>query len=126
MAEFYKTTLLFFRSNWDSKTGQTAKVKNICKTLPPNSKSMIFERSCNSLADASTYLLTISPVHKLLGNFPATLGFLSNFQLVEQLSVHRATFKFFASIVTDMLLLQVKHLKSAEYSLCQEYICPIF
>ena len=30
-----------------------------------------------------------SPVHKLLGNFSATLGFFSNFQLVEQLSVHR-------------------------------------
>ena len=28
-----------------------------------------------------------STVHKLLGNFSATLGFLSNFQFVEQLSV---------------------------------------
>ena len=35
-----------------------------------------------------------SPVHKLLGNFSAALGFISNFQLVEQLSIHRATFKF--------------------------------
>ena len=35
-----------------------------------------------------------SPVHKLLGNFSATLGFSSNFQHVKQLSVHRATFKF--------------------------------
>ena len=35
-----------------------------------------------------------SPVHKLLGNFSATLGFFGNFNLVEQLSVHRATFKF--------------------------------
>ena len=34
----------------------------------------------------------VSPVHKLLGNFSATLGSFSNFQLVEQLSVHRATF----------------------------------
>ena len=31
-----------------------------------------------------------SPVHKLLGNVLGTLGFLGNFQLVEQLSVHRA------------------------------------
>ena len=35
-----------------------------------------------------------SPVHKLLGNFSATLGFFGNFQLVEQLSVHRATSRF--------------------------------
>ena len=34
-----------------------------------------------------------SPVHKLLGNFSVTLGFFGNFQLVEQLSVHRATFE---------------------------------
>ena len=38
-------------------------------------------------ADAST-------VHKLLRSFSATLGFLSNFRLVEQLSVHLGTFKF--------------------------------
>ena len=35
-----------------------------------------------------------SPVHKLRGNFSATLDFVSNFQLVEQFSVHGATFKF--------------------------------
>ena len=35
-----------------------------------------------------------SPVHKFLGNFSATLGFVGNFQFVEQLSVHRATSKF--------------------------------
>ena len=35
-----------------------------------------------------------SPVHKLLCNFSTTLGFFSNFPLVEQLSVHRATFQF--------------------------------
>ena len=34
-----------------------------------------------------------SHVYKLLGNFSSTLGFFSNFQLVEQLSVHRATFR---------------------------------
>ena len=36
----------------------------------------------------------LSPVHKFLVNFSATLGCFSNFQLVEQLPVHRATFKF--------------------------------
>ena len=35
-----------------------------------------------------------SPVHKLLANFSATLGFFGNFQVVEQLSVHRAASKF--------------------------------
>ena len=35
-----------------------------------------------------------SPVHKLLGNFLATLGFSSKFPLVEQLLVHWATFEF--------------------------------
>ena len=35
-----------------------------------------------------------SHVHKLFGNFSATLGFFGNFQLVEQLSMHRATSKF--------------------------------
>ena len=34
------------------------------------------------------------PVHKLLGNFSATLDFFGNFQLVEELSVHWATSKF--------------------------------
>ena len=36
----------------------------------------------------------LNPVHKLLGNFSASLGIFSNFGLVEQLLVHRATFKF--------------------------------
>ena len=36
----------------------------------------------------------ISPIHKLLDNFSATLGFFGNFQLVEHLSMHRATSKF--------------------------------
>ena len=35
-----------------------------------------------------------SPVHKLLDSFSATLGFSGNFQLIEQLSVHRTTFTF--------------------------------
>ena len=35
-----------------------------------------------------------SPVHKLLGNFSATLGIFGNFQHVEQPSMHRATSKF--------------------------------
>ena len=54
-----------------------------------------------------------SPVHKLLGNFSVSLRLFSNFQLVEQLSVHRTTLKFCASIVTVMLLLRVKQLKNA-------------
>ena len=37
--------------------------------------------------------LAASPVHKLLGNFSAASGFSGNFQLVEQLSVQRATSK---------------------------------
>ena len=57
----------------------------------------------------------ISPVRKLLGNFSSTLDFFGNFQLVEQLSIHRATSKFCVSIVTVMPLLQVKQLRSAEY-----------
>ena len=59
--------------------------------------------------------MSSSPVHKLLGSFSATLGFFDNFQLVEQLSMHRVTSKFCVSIVTVMLLLRVKQLKSAEY-----------
>ena len=35
-----------------------------------------------------------SHVDKLLGNFSPTLSFFSNFNLVEQLSVHRAASKF--------------------------------
>ena len=42
----------------------------------------------------------ISSVHKLLGNFSATLGFFSTFQLVVQLSVHRTTLNFCVSIVS--------------------------
>ena len=34
-----------------------------------------------------------SPIHKLLYNFSATLRLVGNFQLIEQLSVHRATFE---------------------------------
>ena len=34
------------------------------------------------------------PVHKLLGFFLVTLGFFGNFQLVEQLSMHRTTFEY--------------------------------
>ena len=41
-----------------------------------------------------TNIMYISPIHKLLGNFSATLDFFRNFQLVEQLSMHRATSKF--------------------------------
>ena len=37
--------------------------------------------------------ISISPVHKMLGNFSTTFDFFGNFSLVEQLSVHRATFK---------------------------------
>ena len=33
-------------------------------------------------------------VHKLFGNFSATLGFFGNFRFVEQLSMHWATAKF--------------------------------
>ena len=43
-----------------------------------------------------------SPVHKLLGNFSATLGFSSNFQYIGQL------LSFCVSIDTVMLLLRVK------------------
>ena len=39
-------------------------------------------------------MICTSPVHKLLGNFSATFGFFGNFQLVEQLSVRRATSEF--------------------------------
>ena len=43
------------------------------------------------------YVTTVSqasPVHKLLGNFSTTLRFFDNFQLVKQLSMHRATSQF--------------------------------
>ena len=40
------------------------------------------------------WIVKSSPVHKLLGNFSATLSTFSNFYLVGQLSVHRATLKF--------------------------------
>ena len=60
-------------------------------------------------------MTALSPVHKLLGNFSATLGFFGNFQLVEQLSMHRATSQFLCLLVAVMLLLRVKQLKCAEY-----------
>ena len=50
-----------------------------------------------------------SPVHKLLGNFSATFSLLSDFQCIGQL------LSFCVSLVTVMLLLRVKQLKSAEY-----------
>ena len=50
-----------------------------------------------------------SPVHTLLGNFSATFSLLSNFQCIGQL------LSFCVSIVTVMLLLRVKQLKSTEY-----------
>ena len=49
-----------------------------------------------------------TPVHRLLGNFSATLGFSNACQLAEQLSVHGATFSLCVSTVTVMLLLRVK------------------
>ena len=71
----------------------------------------------NDVANSVTLLgVTISPVHKFLGNFSATLGFFSNFQYIGHLLGLR---------VTVMLLMGVKQLESAEYSLCPEYICPI-
>ena len=63
---------------------------------------------------------------QLFGNVSATSGLFSNFQLVEQLSVHRAAFQFCVSMVTVMHLLRVQQFKSAECSLCLECICPIF
>ena len=40
------------------------------------------------------YTISVSPVYKLLGNLSVTLGSFGNFQLVEHLSMHRATSKF--------------------------------
>ena len=51
----------------------------------------------------------------LLGNFSATLGFFGNVPSVEQLLMHRQLLSFCAPIVTVLLLLRVKQLKSAEY-----------
>ena len=45
----------------------------------------------------------------------ATLGLFGNFQLVDQLSVYWAILSCCVSLVTVMLLLQVKQLKSSEY-----------
>ena len=67
-----------------------------------------------------------SPVNKLPGNFPVTLGFFSNFQLLERLSVHRATFSFLCLDSDSNAPATNEKLKSAKYSLCREYICPIF
>ena len=59
--------------------------------------------------------MAVSPVHKLLSNFQkleafsAAFRWLSNFQCIGQL------LSFCVSIVTVMLLLRVKQLKSAEY-----------
>ena len=67
-----------------------------------------------------------SRVHMLLVNlsatlvFPAIFSLLSNFQCIWQL------LSFGVSIVTVMLLPRVKQLKSVDYSLCREHICPIF
>ena len=46
-----------------------------------------------SVLAREAFVFCTSPIHKLLGNFSATLGFLSNFQFAGQLSVHRETFK---------------------------------
>ena len=56
-----------------------------------------------------------SPVHKLFGSFSATLGFLSTFSLLSNFQLIGQLLIFCVSIVTVMLLLHVKQLKSAEY-----------
>ena len=61
-------------------------------------------------------------VHKLLSNFSATLGFFANFQLVEQLSVNRATVEFLCLDSHSHDPATNEKLKSAEYSLCREYL----
>ena len=68
-------------------------------------------------------VLQSSRVHKLLGNCQATLGFFSNFQLVEQLSVHRAASRFSRLDSHSHDPATSEKLKSAEYGLCREYIC---
>ena len=53
----------------------------------------------------------------------ATLGFFGNFQLVEQLSVQLLSLclaSYGPAPPTS------EALKSAEYSLCREYFCPVF
>ena len=56
-----------------------------------------------------------SSVHKLLGNFSATSGFSATFSLLSNFQCIRQLLSFCVSIVTVMLLLRVKQLKSAEY-----------
>ena len=62
-----------------------------------------------------TYLLNSSPVHKLLGNFSATLGLFGNFQLVEQLSVHWETSKLLCLYSRRHAPATSETIKSAEY-----------
>ena len=58
-----------------------------------------------------------SSVRKLLGNFSATFGFFSNFQLVEQLSLNRVAFKFLYLDSHSHAPATSEELKIAEYSL---------
>ena len=80
----------------------------------------------NNEIDDDLDRLENSPVHKLLGNFSATLDFLATFSLLSNFQCIGQLLRFGVSIVTVVLLLRVKQLKSIEYSLCREYICPIF
>ena len=69
-----------------------------------------------------------SPVHKLLDNFSPTLGFFGNFQLVEQLSMHRPTSKFlclYSHRHVPATSETIKKCRIQEYGQCREYICPI-
>ena len=60
-------------------------------------------------------MVTVSPVHKLLGNFSATCGFFGNFQLAEQLSIHRATSKFLCLYSQRSAPATSETIHSAEY-----------
>ena len=74
------------------------------------------------------FILLSSPVHKFLFNFSATLGFFSNFQLAEQLSMYRATSKLLcldSHSHTPAKSETIKKYREFEYGLCREYVYPI-
>ena len=83
---FLLRSFVFFSTDDTGLSESEGKAKlSVCKK--PFWK--IHALSCKNRTDKTVG----SPVHKLLGNFSATLGSFGNFQLAEQLSVHRAASK---------------------------------
>ena len=108
--------------------------KNLTRTSGAQRKDALLKHMASLqqiyIAYKVRYCLTTlqaSPVHKLLGNFSATSGFSRNFHLVEQLPVHRASFKFLCLDSHSHAPATSQALKKCRILLVSRiYICPIF